>query len=208
MTQVRPLLGFIRLIVHGKVDEVRALLRDDSALATAVFVHGAKREDASEYFFKEIAHYIYAGDTPLHMAAAAFNREIAKLLIDAGADLRARNRRGAEPLHYAADANHWDPQRQAATIACLISAGADPNAKDKSGVAPLHRAVRTRSGEAVKALLDGGADPALPNGSGSTPLKLARLPTGRSGSGSERAREQQRVIEQLLRERLTEVVTS
>ena len=40
-------------------------------------------------------------------------------------------RRGAEPLHYAADANHWDPAAQAETIAYLLSAGADPHAVDR-----------------------------------------------------------------------------
>ena len=136
------------------------------------------------------------------MAAAAFRRPAAQLLVAAGADVGARNRRGAQPLHYAADANHWDPDAQADTIACLLSAGADPNAVDKSGVSPLHRAVRTRSLPAVRALLDGGANPRLPNRSGSRPLDLLRQATGRSGSGSPRAREHQAGILKLLEERL------
>jgi hypothetical protein len=118
-----------------------------------------------------------------------------------GADCRARNRRGAEPLHYAADANHWEPAAQAETIAYLISVGADPDALDKSGVAPLHRAVRTRSLPAVQALLDGGANSRLPNAAGSTPLHLAVQTTGRGGSGAPHAREQQEGIIRLLLER-------
>ncbi len=110
------------------------------------------------FFFSEIAHYLYARDTALHMAAAAFRRPVAELLVTHGADCRAKNRRGAEPLHYAADANRWNPMAQAETIEYLLSVGADPNALDKSGVAPLHRAVRTRSLPAVRALLDGGAN--------------------------------------------------
>ena len=110
----------------------------------------ATRQDPSTFFFSEIAHYLYVGDTALHMAAAAFRRPVAELLVAHGADCRAKNRRGAEPLHYAADANHWDPAAQAETIAYLVSIGADPNALDKSGVAPLHRAVRTRSLSAVR----------------------------------------------------------
>ena len=121
------------------------------------------------------------------MAAAAFRRPVAELLVAHGADCRAKNRRGAEPLHYAADANHWDPTAQAETIEYLLSVGADPNALDKSGVAPLHRAVRTRSLPAVRALLDGGANPRAPNKAGSTPLHLAVQTTGRGGSGSEHA---------------------
>jgi ankyrin repeat protein len=82
-----------------------------------------------------------------------------------------------------------------------LSVGADPNALDRSGVAPLHRAVRTRSLPAVRALLDGGANPRAPNKAGSTPLHLAVQATGRGGSGSEHARQQQAGIIRLLLER-------
>src|SRR5258707_13111302 len=116
-----------------------------------------------------------------HMAAAAFRRDVAALLSAGGATCGARNRRGAEPLHYAADANRWDPIAQADTIEYLISAGANPNALDRSGVSPLHRAVRTRSLAAVRALVDGGADSRRPNKAGSTPLHLAVQTTGRGG---------------------------
>ena len=115
-----------------------------------------------------------------------------------GADCFAKNRRGAQPLHYAADANAGNPAAQAATIACLIRAGADPNATDKSGVTPLHRAVRTRSAAAVEALLAGGAEPRGRNGSGSTPLHLAVQNTGASHSGTPQAIDQQRLIIDLL----------
>jgi ankyrin repeat protein len=126
---------------------------------------------------------------------------MAELLVAHGADCRATNRRRAQPLHYAADANHWDPAAQAETIRYLTSIGADPAALDMSGVSPLHRAVRTRSCAAVRALLDAGADPRQPNKSGSTPLHLAVQPTGRGGSGSPHAREQQLAIVRLLLER-------
>jgi ankyrin repeat protein len=86
-------------------------------------------------------------------------------------------------------------------IEYLLSIGADPNSVDSSGVAPLHRAVRTRSLPAVRALLDGGANPRLPNKTGSTPLHLAVQTTGRGGSGSPQAREQQAGIVRLLLER-------
>jgi ankyrin repeat protein len=194
-------LDFIRLVVNGDIDEVSRRLAANPALATAPAEVGAARHGAPDSFFEEIAHYLYAGDTALHMAAAAFRRPLAKLLVRHGADCRARNRRGAQPLHYAADANHWEPKAQAETITYLLSVGADPNALDKSGVAPLHRAVRTRSLAAVRALLDGGANPRSPNKAGSRPLHLAVQSTGRGGSGSERAREQQAGIIKLLLER-------
>jgi hypothetical protein len=58
--------------------------------------------------------------------------------------------------------------------------------------------VRTRSAAAVRKLLECGADGKRPNKSGSTPLMLARLTTGRGGSGSPEAKEQQREILKVL----------
>jgi ankyrin repeat protein len=80
----------------------------------------------------------------------------------------------------------------------LIAAGADPNALDKSGVAALHRAVRSRCSAAAQALVDNGADARLMNKRGSTPLHLAVQDTGRGGSGSDPARDQQRLVIALL----------
>jgi len=194
-------LDFARLVVDGDTRELARRLAANPSLATAAADEGATRQLAKPFFFTQIAHYLYGGDTALHMAAAAFRRPVAELLVSHGADCRARNRRGAEPLHYAADANRWNPTAQAEVIAYLTSIGADPNALDQSGVAPLHRAVRTRSLAAVKALVEAGAHPRQPNKNGSTPLHLAVQTTGKSGSGSPQARHQQAGIIRLLLER-------
>jgi ankyrin repeat protein len=194
-------LDFVRVVVDGEVGELSRRLTECPALATMSADVGATRQSSTSFFFPNIAHYLYEGDTALHMAAAAFRRPVAELLLAHGADCRAKNRRRAEPLHYAADANHWDPAAQADVIDYLISVGADPNAADGSGVAPLHRAVRTRSLAAVRALVDGGADVSQRNRSGSTPLHLAVQTTGRGGSGSTQAREQQAAIVSFLLER-------
>ncbi len=194
-------LDFVRVVVNGDIDNLSRRLAASPALATTASDVGATRQEASAFFFADIAHYLYAGDTALHMAAAAFRREVAEVLVAHGADCRAKNRRGAQALHYAADANRWNPTAQAATIEYLLSVGADPNALESAGVAPLHRAVRTRSLAAVRALLDGGANSRQSNKAGSTPLHLAVQNTGRGGSGSPQAREQQAGIIRLLLER-------
>jgi len=196
-----PFLDFIRLVVNGSVDDVSRRLAVTPALATAAADIGATRQEAQTFFLTDIAHYLYRGDTALHIAAAACRRPVAELLVAHGADWRAKNRRGAAPLHYAAEANRCEPSPQAEMIEYLISLGADPNGVDKSGVAPLHRAVRTRSLAAVRALVDAGANPRQANKNGSTPLHLAVQNTGRSGSGSESARQQQVGIIKLLLER-------
>jgi ankyrin repeat protein len=192
------LLASFRLIASGDRDEFAPQLAASPALATAAIRIAASREDAETFFLTEIRHYVYAGDTALHVAAAAYAKPIAVSLGKHGANVSARNRRGAEPLHYAADGapgnDFWNPSAQASVIAYLIERGADPNALDNSGVAPLHRAVRTRSAAAVRALLEHGANVRAPNKRGSTPLHLAVQNTGRSDSGAEEAKDQQREI--------------
>jgi hypothetical protein len=194
--------ALVRAIGADDRAAVIELLAASRELAIARARAGARRQESHEYYLAEIGHYLYAGDTGLHVAAAGHRADLARELVRAGADVTAKNRRGAQPLHYAADGSpgspRWNPAAQAATIAELIDAGADPNALDKSGVAPLHRAVRTRSAMAVSVLLDGGADPKLTNRRGSTPLALATQPTGRGGSGSTDARAQQEQILRLL----------
>jgi hypothetical protein len=191
----RALLAVFRTIASR--DDVEISHRLDSLLdlATCPIHVGASRQDAETYFLAAIHHYVYAGDTALHIAAAAHLRELAESLVTNGADARARNGRGAEPLHYAAvgspGARQSDGDAQRDVITYLIEVGADPNALDKSGVAPLHRAVRNRCSSAVRALVENGADPLLMNKNGSSPLHLAVQNTGKTNSGSEAARDEQ-----------------
>lgn len=196
------LSDLLQAIVDDDAALAERLLAQAPGLATAVSGGGATRHDPAPHFFEAIGHYLYAGDTALHIAAAAHRPQIAQALIALGAPLEAANRRGARPLHYAADSHPglpgWNPTAQAATITVLLAAGAEPNPADKSGTTPLHRAVRTRGAQAVQALLAGGADPRRDNGRGSTPAKLAELTTGKGGSGSPEARAQQAEIQALL----------
>ena len=193
----------VETILAGDAAGVPRLLAASPPLATACFETGASRQSAKSYFLDQIGRYVYAGDTALHIAAAAYQTEIVRTLIAAGASVRARNRHGAEALHSAAvgapGSRAWNPSAQAATIVCIIEAGADPNAIDKSGVTPLHRAVRTRCAAAVRTLLECGADPARKNKSGSTPMLLAIHNTGRGGTGSPEAKSQQQEILRLLK---------
>lgn len=186
--------AFIRAVLGGDIALTARMLADHPELARCRFGEGATRDNPKDFFVQEIMHYIYRGDTAVHLAAAAFQRAAVELLVGGGADVRAKNRLGAEPLHYAADTNHTNPAAQSETITYLISVGSNPCATDAHGVAPLHRAVRTRSAAAVGALLTGGADVQQKNKNGSTPLDLATRNTGRGGSGSLEARAQQKEI--------------
>jgi hypothetical protein len=182
----------LRAILNDDRARAKDLLKADRGLATRLF-------DEAKLYQSQVFHWIYVGDTALHLAAAGYRVEIARLLLAAGADPNAAaNHRQSGPLHYAADGYvngpAWDAQRQVQTIRCLLAAGADVNAQDKNGAAPLHRAVRTRCAAAVKCLLQAGSDPTLENKTGSTPFHLAVQNTGRGGSGSDEAKAAQRQI--------------
>ncbi len=196
------LMSLIAAIVDGDVAAFDARLAAMPVLARQALADGATRQRAGDFFLASLGRYLMAGDTALHIAAGACRIDMTQNLLAAGADPRARNRRGAEPLHDAAcgapGAAAWNPDAQAQVISALVAAGADPNTRDKSGATPLHKAVRTRCAGAVEALLAAGADPALRTRNGSTPLDLASLTTGRSGSGSVEAREQQGLIKHIL----------
>ena len=91
------LMKLVRTIVTGDHAAVLNLLASGPSLAKAHFEQGATRQTAATYHIDEIGHYVYSGDTALHLAAAAYRHEIAKTLITMGANVRAKNRRGAEP---------------------------------------------------------------------------------------------------------------
>jgi Ankyrin repeats (many copies)/Ankyrin repeat len=186
------LADLLAAVAVGDSVAVRASLEIAPELATA----GLDRRD--EHYIAGCLAQVYEGDTALHAAAFAYDGEIARELVARGADVRARNRRGAEPLHAAVigvpGAPSWNPIRQRAVIDYLIEAGADPNAAAVGGVTPLHRAIRNRCSAAVEALLLGGADPDRPNDRGSTPSELAQWTTGRGGAGSEAAKLEQQII--------------
>ena len=213
-TPVRPARGadaalrdLAEAIAAGDTAKASSLLTASPELAKSSFRSGAIRQTAKANFLDQIKRYIYEGDTALHIAAAAYQSALVRMLIKAGADVGAGNRLGDQPIHAASvgipGSSYWNPTAQVATIRCLIQAGADPNATDKRGVTALHRAVRTRCAEAVKTLLECGADPARPNKNGSTPMLLATMTTGRGGSGSPEAKGQQEEIIRILKQRLS-----
>jgi serine/threonine protein kinase/ankyrin repeat protein/formylglycine-generating enzyme required for sulfatase activity len=96
--------------------------------------------------------------------------EVAKVLLDAGADVKSRNRNGETALHRPLGPWHGP---DAATLKLLVEAGADVNAKSNSGSTPLHAAVQQAKPEVAKLLVAAGADVDAKDKQGNTPLSLA-----------------------------------
>jgi ankyrin repeat protein len=104
-----------------------------------------------------LSHAVIAGDI-------ARIRE----LIDAGADVNAKDALDRTPLHLAAFHGRTE------IIDLLIAHGADVNARDLTATSPLHAAVVAgKQGEAVRMLLDRGADLHAINEEGQSALHLA-----------------------------------
>ena len=59
------------------------------------------------------------GQTPLHKSALHGQLEVARALIEKGADVNAKNKVGQTPLHYSADNGHLEVARTS------IQAGSD-----------------------------------------------------------------------------------
>lgn len=71
-----------------------------------------------------------SGDTPLHFAVMFGHTEAAVALLDAGADINARNQDDATPLHMAAFFCRKD------LVEILLTRGADASATDRHGDTP------------------------------------------------------------------------
>lgn len=138
--------NFFEAAATGRVERLRELLKKDPEL-----VHAWTQD----------------GWTALHLNFG--NVTVAKLLIDAGADVNvnSRNKLNATPLQGAA-ANNW------LVLARLyISRGANVNCRSEGGGSPLHEAAANGFLAFAKLLIENGADVNQKDDAGKTPLDMA-----------------------------------
>lgn len=111
------------------------------------------------------------GWSSLHIAAWEGDLKASKTLINAGANVEAKDNNGLTPLHRAIQSG------QIGTVQILIAGGADVNAKNHHGVTPLicsvDRGVGKGKIEIVKVLLNAGAEVNERNVHNETPLYIA-----------------------------------
>ena len=100
----------------------------------------------------------------LHTCAEKGHLNVARALIEAGADVNAKDNEGLTPLYMCALGGHLEVAR------ALIEAGADVNAKKDNGVTPLHMCAYTGHLEVSRALIEKGADVNAKEDDGVTPL--------------------------------------
>lgn len=107
------------------------------------------------------------GARPLHTAVRCANANVVKLLLDAGADIHARDAKEQMPIHLAAE-SYTD-----ASLKLLVQKGADINAF-ANGFTPLMLAANNRRDDIVTALLALGADVTLKGPDGRTADQMVR----------------------------------
>lgn len=103
-------------------------------------------------------------ESPLMMAALKGHLDLARTLIERGADV---NKTGWTALHYAATGGHL------AIIELLLEHHAYIDAESPNGTTPLMMAAQYGSIDAVRLLLEAGADPKLKNQLGLSAIDFA-----------------------------------
>lgn len=138
--------SIFRAIAESQLSEVRNLL-----------VQGADLEETADSFDYR---------TPLLLALSLGHLEIARLLLEHGADPSNDGQTSMSPIHEAC-ASH-------SCLRLLLEAGADPNRLMEDAISPLmlvsDNDLRLAS---VELLLNRGADPSLVNKHGETALSIA-----------------------------------
>ena len=114
-----------------------------------------------------------AGNTSLHLVAAACSLQGLDLLIQHGADLDAQDAEGRSALHIVCAAS-GGPDLPEDLVRRLLLAGSNPNLADYNGSTPLHVAAATGREACLQMLLEGGAVSQL-NNAGDTPLHISAV---------------------------------
>ncbi len=109
------------------------------------------------------------GETALHLAIALGEDEMARFLIEKGANPFHRTARGLSLLHSAAVNEYPDE-----IIPELLAKGLDPNAQNLYGWTPVHYAISYGNLSLVRLLLEKGGNPHYPTNKGETAFDVAR----------------------------------
>ncbi|KJE96283.1 hypothetical protein CAOG_06626 [Capsaspora owczarzaki ATCC 30864] len=173
-------------LMHASADSIDDLLlegADVSAVDDAgwsVLMHQVSNEattDALRPLLRRDANVNHAtpsGMTALMVAAIRSRDDLLRFLIDAGANVAARNAHGWTALHLCG--GNREPFTGRSSVDCIITllkAGANVNATTVDGVTPLMMQVRLADVEAVHALMWSDADITLRDSYGRTAYNYA-----------------------------------
>lgn len=146
---------------------IRAIEDNNAEQAKICIKLGADIKNATcKYVYSpRSGSYITIKGAVLNYAVYKNRKDIVEMLINAGADVNAKDSFGNTTLRIAAGSRNKDIAK------LLIDAGADVNAKDSSGNTTLRIAVGDK--DITKLLIDAGADVNAKDSSGNTALTIA-----------------------------------
>ena len=104
---------------------------------------------------------------PLHLASRRGHKDVARLLLEHGADMTLQSGDGSTPLHFALNYHNHE------VAPLLLEHGADVAARDDEGWTPLHLASLLERDNEARILLEHGADITARTVDGLTPLHIA-----------------------------------
>ena len=109
--------------------------------------------------------------TPLHLAIGTNWFQLARVLLDQGADAKAEFDNGTTPLHLLSASRIHDSDALDLAL-LLLERGAEANSQDKNKKTPLHLAMEGDWFQLARILLDHGANANTEDIHGTTPLHL------------------------------------
>ena len=108
--------------------------------------------------------------TPLHLASKHGEVEVARVLLNHGAIVDAKDNRGWSPIHQSVTADNWVGSDRLAVARLLLENNVDVNAQDENHETPLHLACNLGRLDFALVLMDHSAIVDAKNKQGRTPL--------------------------------------
>jgi uncharacterized protein len=144
----RPKINLYDACAIGRVERVKSILKRKPKL---------------------INEFAPDGFQPLGLAAFFGHVEVARFLLESGAEVNTPSQNGLKvtPLHSAAAGRHYE------IAMLLLERGANPNLRQEGDFVPLHSAAQNGQIEMVKILLQYGADKDLKSTDGKTARDFA-----------------------------------
>ncbi|XP_066915098.1 tonsoku-like protein [Clytia hemisphaerica] len=160
--------------VHLTPDEVEMLESDDEGNdeeENHLSSTSSTKQRTSRESKKKVKKVNERGETPLHVAAINGNIARVEELLKLGADVKARDYCGWQPIHEASNHGFYD------IVKLLLEYGSDvndPGGAHCGGITPLHDASQNGHLKVVKLLLEYNADVYVKCKEGHTPLQLVQ----------------------------------
>ncbi len=152
------------------LDTLFAAIDNGDTAAVQAALHAGLSPNAADAKGCTLLHRACSLNTPSY--------EMVKLLLDAGADIRARDEYGRTAFAALVDCSGWRDVLHAEIMELLLAYGADINTRYQEGRTPLIEAAHSGQADMVEWLIQAGADVNATDDDGDTPLLLAAFGCG------------------------------